>query len=125
MIEKSISNAQDLAEELFGKANIKANLTQMIGGSPLTYFCKHSTRKKFSGDLIESLNFAFCNRSKKVQTDVGVCIATDPIQYLENGKVFATEGNIQIKEGLKDIEHVIVLFVDKFGLVNNAPNYKV
>lgn len=125
LIKKSILNGQQVAEELFGKANMKENLTEMIAGSPLTLFCKDSIRKELSGDFIDGFNFAFCNRSKSVQTDVGVCIATDPIQYLENGKIFATESISQIEEGLKDIEHVIVLLVDKIGLVNNPPNYKV
>lgn len=125
LIQKSISSEKQMAEELFGKDNLKADHTKMIAGSPLALFCKDSKRKEFFGDTIEGLDFAFCNKSNIIQTDVGSCIATNPIQFLENGKIKSKNGIIYIEEGLKDIEHVLVLLVDKTEFVNNPPNYKV
>ena len=125
MIQKSISNEKHIAEEFFGKSNLKANLTKMIAGSPLVLFCKDSKIKDYFGDMADGLNVAFCNRSKPIQTDVGACIATDPMQYSENGKILATDDITYNNNGLKDIEHVIVLLVDKIGLTNDPSNYKV
>ena len=125
LIQKSISSENQMAGELFGKDNLKADHTKMIAGSPLALFCKDSKRKEFFGDTIEGLDFAFCNKSNVIQTDVGSCIATNPIQFFENGKISSKNGITYIEEGLKDIEHVIVLLVDKSEFVNNPPNYKV
>ena len=97
----------------------------MISGSPLALLCKESKRKEFFGDTVDGFDIEFCNSSKVIQTDVGTCIATDPIQYLENRKIFSSDDISYMKEGLKDIEHVMVLHVDKFGLLNEPPNYKV
>ena len=124
VIQKSISNEKQTAEELFGKSQI-ANFSRMISGNNLVFFCKDSKVKNFLGDSIEGLNVAFCNRSKAVQTDVGNCVATDPIQYLENEKILNSDDTNYIGEGLKDAEHVIVLLVDKIGFTNIPPNYKV
>ena len=97
----------------------------MIAGSPLVLFCKDSKIKDYFGDMADGLNVSFCNRSKPIQTDVGACIATDPMQYSENGNIFATDDIIYNKDGLKDIEHTIVLLVDKIGLTNDPSKYKV
>ena len=124
LIQKSISNEKQIAEDLFGKKLI-ANFTKMIGGNNLAFFCKDSKVKNFLGDSIEGLNVSFCNRSKAIQTDVGNCVARDPIQYLENEKILASDDTNYIGEGLKDTEHVIVLLVDKIGFTNIPPNFKV
>ena len=124
LIQKPNSNKKQTAQELFGK-DMVTNLTTMIAGNNLAFFCKDSKRKHFFGDSIQGIDIAFCNRSKVIQTDVGTCIATDPTQYFENGKILASDDTNYIGDGLKDIEHVMVLLVDKIGLVNNPPNYKV
>ena len=67
----------------------------------------------------------FCNKTNSIQTDVGICVGSDAKQAIFNGNIFKTNEMKMVEGGRKDVEHVMILMVDKFGQLNNPPDFIV
>lgn len=114
-----------IASDLFGNGNLIKNHSQSLSFNPLVLFCKDSKKQTFFGDKIDGFGFEFCAKAKPIQTDVGTCLASNPIQFVQNGKIHNTEKDPKkIRERLKFVEHLMVISVDKFSHINN-PDFKV
>ena len=81
----------------------------------MAIFCTNKTENDVFGDTVEGFSTSvFCNKTKYVQTDVGICVANDPVQYWYDGKVIGQATESTIEKGLRNAEHLIILSVDKF-----------
>ena len=116
---------KNIASDLFGNQNLIGNFSGVLSPNPFVLLCKDNKKQKFFGDKVEGFDFQYCNSSRLTQTDVGVCVATNPLQFLEDRHILLHEKKHSIRTGLKDIQHTYVLSVDKFGHLNHPPNYKV
>ena len=83
--------------------------------NPLVILCKNNKRQSFNGIEINEFSFKICNDTKTIQTDVGICVASNPRQILLDGSILKENKGEKVNGGLKDIEHVAILTVDKFG----------
>ena len=82
----------------------------------LALLCKDTKKElTFSGTNVMGFDFGFCNVTETVQTDVGVCIGSNSNQYVLDGKILQQDTSRPIDGGLKDVEHVMILLVDRFG----------
>ena len=112
----NIDIARGIAIELFGFENLKDDLDGILSPNALALLCKDSELElSFSGEFVNGFQFGFCNATKTVQTDVGVCIGSNTKQFLQNGNVIKHEMNKKLNNGLKDIEHIMIISVDRFG----------
>ena len=115
-----------MAENVFGRKSLMNALIEMLAPSVLALLCKDSElESSFTGINLTGFDFGFCNSTRTVQTDVGVCIASNPRQISKNGEVLLQEESKKMGGGLKDIEHVMIIQVDKFGYFNQEESYKV
>ena len=116
---------RQMAANIFGMKNIKNESVEMLSQNALALLCKDSKRESsFAGLNVTGFKFGFCKSAQTVQTDVGVCIGANNNQILLEGNVLLKEEPKKIKEGLKDVEHVMVIQVDKFGNLNGE-DFKV
>ena len=114
-MKTSQSDSKGVSAILFGKDQILNQTSSQRTPNPLAIFCMRHTENDIFGDTIEGFsNLVFCNMTKHVQTDVGICIANDPAQYWYEGKVFGQAIDSEIKEDLRNAEHVMILSTDKF-----------
>ena len=68
------------------------------------------------------LPLIFCNKTKYVQTDVGICFANNPGLYLNEGEIVSQTLDNTVNGDLRNAEHLFVLSVDKF---ENPMEFKV
>ena len=106
-----------MAATLFGNENLKSDSSQILAANVLTLFCKDTEiEPAFSGTNVRGFDFGFCNYTKTVQTDVGICSGSNPNLYMFNGNILQQDISKKIDDGLKDVEHIMILLVDKFGV---------
>ena len=80
--------------------------------------CKDNKKQKFTGDKITAYDFQLCNKTYHVQTDVGVCIGSNPIQILQESKIISKLSNKTVGGNLRDIEHSFVIIMDDIKVIN-------
>ena len=86
----------------------------------LALLCKDTKKElTFSGTNVMGFDFGFCNVTEAVQTDVGICIGTNSEQYVLDGNIMQHDTSKLIDGGLKDVEHLVILLVDRFGDEDN------
>ena len=113
----------EFASMLFGEENLLKNQTNEIAPNPLALFCTDTNDEMLIGDKIAGfLHAIFCNKTEYVQTDVGVCVSSDPAMYVQDGKVMSLPSGDTMQEDLRNAEHLIVVSVDKF---QNPDDFKV
>ena len=104
-----------MAATLFGNENLKNNSNQILASNVLTLLCKDTEiEQTFSGTNVRGFDFGFCNDSKTVQTDVGFCSGSNANMYVFERNIVQQDGSKKISEGLKNVEHIMILLVDKF-----------
>ena len=103
------------AVSLFGKDNISQNLTHQIAPNPLVLFCSDSKNQPFDGDKVDGYSLRFCSKYLPVQTDVGICVGSNSIQYWHESEIVERSLEDKIQDDLRNIEHLVVLSIDKFG----------
>ena len=94
--------------------NLKNDVHDTPSTNPLALFCKEN-KQSFEGIEVDGFDFHFCNKTQKIQTEVGVCIASSSLVSLVDGKVSMNDNFDVINAGVKDAEHVMMISVDKFG----------
>ena len=109
------SALKDIAVSLFGKDNISQNLTHQIAPNPLVLFCSDSKNQPFDGDKVDGYSLRFCSKYLPVQTDVGICVGSNSIQYWHESEIVERSLEDKIQDDLRNIEHLVVLSIDKFG----------
>ena len=106
---------KEFATILFGKDDLSKNITNDIAPNSLVFFCTNTNDEMLDGDEIAGFVHAiFCNKTEHVQTDVGVCVSSDPVMYLKDGQVLSMPSDNKLQEDLRNAEHLIVVSVDKF-----------
>lgn len=65
---------QRIAERLFGKENLKQNITNHKSPAPFILFCKNRRDQEFSGLSVNGMSARFCDSFYPSQTDVGICM---------------------------------------------------
>ena len=113
-----------IAGSLFGKDNLKNDSSILFASNPLALFCKDSKNGLLQGDDVNGFQSKFCNLTKIVQTDVGICVSSNPTQHLSNGYIHLNELTNKINRGLKEIEHTMIIQVDRFAH-DSAQNFSV
>ena len=108
-----------IAGSLFGKDNLKNDSSILFASNPLALFCKNSKTEALNGDTVNGFQSKFCNSTKIVQTDVGICISSNPTQHSKNGYIRLIEATKNINRGLKEIEQTLIIQVDRFAQENN------
>ena len=117
------SNLKDVSAKLFGEKQISNQTSSQTTPNPLAIFCTKNTENDIIGDTVEGFsNVVFCNKTNHAQTDVGICIANDAVQYWDKGKILVHMTESKIEEDLRNAEHLIFLSVDKF---ENASSFTV
>ena len=117
------SNLKDVSAKLFGEKQISNQISSQTTPNPLAIFCTKNTENDIIGDTVEGFsNVVFCNKTNHAQTDVGICIANNAVQYWNNGKILVHMTESKIEEDLRNAEHLILLSVDKF---ENPSSFKV
>ena len=77
----------------------------------------------FNGDNVTGFRSKFCNQTTIVQTDVGICVNSNPTQYSKNGYIQQIESSNNIESSLKETEHTMIIQVDRFA--NHANDFSV
>ena len=96
------------------------NMTTRLAPNQLLLFCTERNDEMFTGDSLKGFSHArFCNRSNHIQTDVGICVASNVIQSWHEGavKLFQNEmplNHDKMNENLRHAEHIYILKLDKF-----------
>ena len=109
------SNLKDVSAKLFGEDQILNQTSSQTTPNPLAIFCTKNTENEVIGDTIEGFStMTFCNKTNHVQTDVGICISNDAVQYWDKGKVLVHMTESKVEEDLRNAEHLILLSVDNF-----------
>ena len=120
---KEVDQGSEFAAILFGEENLIKNSTNENAPNPLALFCTDTNDEMLIGDKIAGFADAiFCNKTKHVQTDVGVCVSSDSVMYLQDGEVMILPSGDKMQEDLRNAEHLIVVSVDKF---QNPDDFKV
>ena len=112
-IKETESVLKQIASKLFGENNLKNDSYDFLSTNPLALFCKEN-KQSFEGIEIDGFDFHFCKKTQKIQTEVGVCIASSSLVGLVNGKISMHDKFEVINAGVKDAEHVMIISVDKF-----------
>ena len=115
MVTDSFQNVErKIAESLFGKENLKSS--HILASNPLVLFCKDRKNEQFKGDLLNGFDFRFCNTTKTVQTDVGICVTSNPTQYVNDGHIHRSDESDfnHFNGGLRESEHVMIIQSDKY-----------
>ena len=103
-----------ISSKLFGENNLKNHSYDFISTNPLALFCKEN-KQAFQGTEIDGYAAHFCNKTQKIQADVGKCIASNSMFNVIDGKVSVHDNFDTINAGVKDAEHLIMISVDMFG----------
>ena len=122
--DKSYEEFKDSIVSLFGKDySINKTFDTILAPNPLAILCTNTNKKQLYGETIANFNSTlFCNKTNQIQTDVGICTASDPMQYWLKGKISIQALENTVKEDLRDAEHVFILQTDKF---ENRGGFKV
>ena len=115
---KSSQQQDRIAKKLFGIHHSNQNSTK-ISYDPLVLMGKDNINQKPIGIGIDGFTIRFCNKTFNVQTDVGVCVATNPLNHLEEKKIVKRSSNPHISNGIRNVEHLMVISVSKFGRLDN------
>ena len=120
-------NLENVASYLFGKENLKTDSEERaLASNPLALLCKDSKlQESFEGVNVDGFEVEFCNKTNAIQTDVGICVVSDAKQVMFNSNIFKTSEMKMVGGGRKDAEHVMILMADKFGQLNNPPEFIV
>ena len=100
------------------------NKTTRLAPNQLIIFCTESNDKMFIGDSLKGFSHAkFCNKSNHIQTDVGICVASNAIQSWHEGGVKLLQSEMSLNhdkmnENLRHAEHIYSLNLDKFANLN-------
>ena len=108
-----------IAGSLFGKDNLKNDSFELFASNPLALFCKDTINELFHGDNVIGFRSKFCNQTTIVQTDVGICVNSNPTQYSRNGFIQKIESSKNIESSLKETEHTIIIQGDRFASYTN------
>ena len=108
-----------IAGSLFGKDNLKNDSFDVFASNPLALFCKDKINDMFNGDNVTGFRSKFCNQTTIVQTDVGICVNSNPTQYSRNGFIQKIESSSNIQSSLKETEHTIIIQGDRFASYTN------
>ena len=109
-----------IAGSLFGKDNLKNDSFDVFASNPLALFCKDTINELFHGDNVIGFRSKFCNQTTIVQTDVGICVNSNPTQYSRNGFIKKIESSNNIQSSLKETEHTMIIQVDRFSSYKNV-----
>ena len=109
-----------IAGSLFGKDNLKNDSFELFASNPLALFCKDTINELFHGDNVIGFRSKFCNQTTIVQTDVGICVNSNPTQYSRNGFIKKIESSNNIQSSLKETEHTMIIQVDRFSSYKNV-----
>ena len=117
------SNLSDFANNLFGEENT-FNITSIkTTPNPLTIFCTKSNLNEGFGQRIANFSLlVLCDDTKYIQTDVGICHAQNPVIFWNQDRLTVQHLERKLEENLRNTEHLIVLFLDKF---ENSSSFKV
>ena len=96
------------------------NMTTRLAPNQLLLFCTERNDEMFTGDSLKGFSHAKCNRSNHIQTDVGICVASNVIQSWHEGavKLFQNEmplNHDKMNENLRHAKHIYILKLDKFA----------
>ena len=108
-----------IAGSLFGKDNLKNDSFDVFASNPLALFCKDTKNEMFHGNNLIGFRSKFCNQTTIVQTDVGICVNSNPTQYSRNGFIQKIESSSNIQSSLKETEHTMIIQVDRFASYAN------
>ena len=92
----------------------------VLTNDPLVLMCKDDKYEDLYGNELDGFSFKFCNKTSYVQTDVGLCISTDSFMHQDNGKIIKKVFETTLSDGLRNIEHLMVLSVSKFEILENS-----
>ena len=107
-----------IAAHLFG-TNYSHQYGTQLTYDPLIVLCKDDINEQSIGTEIDGLSVRLCNKTNNVQTDVGVCIASDPTMILNERKIVTQTSSIHFSDGLRNVEHLMVINVNKLGSVDD------
>lgn len=117
------SNLSDFAKNLFGEENTFDVTSSKTAPNPLTIFCTKSNIDEGFGQTIANFsNLVFCDDTKYIQTDVGICHAQNPIIFWNQDQLSVQHLDRTLEENLRNAEHLIILSLDKF---ENASSFTV
>ena len=68
---------------------------------------------------MEEFPVKLCNKTYNVQTDVGVCVASDPAMILDERKIVPLSPDVTFSNGLRNVEHLMVINVNKLGSIDD------
>ena len=97
------------------------NMTTRLAPNQLILFCTESNDETFIGDYLKGFSHAkFCNKTNHIQTDVGICVASNAIQSWQEGEVKLLQNEMplsydKMNENLRHAEHIYFLNLDKFA----------
>ena len=116
-LESEQSEETKIAERLFGKENLDDQIA--LSSNPLVLFCKERQNQPFLGESVDGFQSKFCNQTRIVQTDVGLCVSNNPGHYVKNGKIVEIDRVTYHDQILKNIENVIIINIDRYGQSND------
>ena len=99
-------------------AQVKSNQQSNLANDPLILLCKDDIYSQSFGIEVDGFSFKFCNKTTIVQTDVGLCIASDSSISLKEEKLVKNAQQQRISNDLRNVEHLMVLSVSKIGNLN-------
>lgn len=105
----------NLATKLFDTSVPNQNESYKLAHNPLIWICKDNMYEKSMGNDVKGLSFKICNKTSYVQTDVGVCLANEPMMPLEGAKIVKKTIDSTISDDLRNVEHLMVISVSKLG----------
>ena len=118
------SNLFNFAIKHFGEDNTLNITSSETTPNPLVLFCTKSNKNDVLGGqtIANFSDLVFCNSTKYVQTDVGICYGQNPILFWKDDEVTVQPFENTLNEDLRNAEHVFILSVDKF---ENPKGFKV
>ena len=118
---KSNMKQDEITEQLFGLNDLNQNFTN-LANDPLILLCKDDIYEQSFGTEVDGFSIKFCNKTTLVQTDVGLCVASDSTISYEEEKLVRNSQQQSVSNDLRNVEHLMVLSVSKIG---NLHTYEV
>ena len=117
------SNLSDIAKKLFGEENTLNITSSKTTPNPLLLFCTKSNINEGFGQTIANFsNLVFCDDTKYIQTDVGICHTQNPVMLWNQDQLSVQNLEGKLEENLRNTEHLFILSLDKF---ENPSSFKV
>ena len=116
--KETIPTELKLAGMLFGKQNLRENVSKINAPNPMSIYCENKANQNALGDITLGFSNKLCNEFYPAPVDIGRCLTKNSVHYLNLSEISLQHDIASIDRAHKNAKNTFVISNDVFGAIN-------